>query len=97
MVKVTDKSGVRLVTLFDAVNVGHAPVVRYQGNVYLTVKKADSQHAQCPGLRVTPGYIPLMNLKSHTLRAVHVDELVEPLNAEMTLTPWIGEITHDGV
>jgi hypothetical protein len=86
-----------LVTLFNAVNVGHAPVVRYQGNVYLTVKKADSQHTQCPGLRITPGYIPLLNIKSHTLRGVHVDELVEPLNAEMVVTPWIGGIEHDSV
>lgn len=91
MVKIVDKSDLRLAPLISVVLDEHAPCVRYQGNVYLIVKKADSQHT---GLRVTQGFIPLMNVKSHTMRAVCSQELVEPLNAEIVLTPWVGEIEH---
>ena len=97
MVSITDKTGLRLVSLANAINVGHATVVRYQGNVYLVVRKAESQHTHCPGLRTTPGYIPLINLKSLTIRGLHGNEMVEPLVAEVTLKPWIGEIEHDDV
>jgi hypothetical protein len=92
VVKITDKSDLRLVTLAEAVNVGRVSVVRLQGNVYLVVDKGMSQHT---GFRVTPGFIPLINVKSRTIRAVRGSDMVEPLEAEMILTPWTGEIEHE--
>ena len=92
MIKITDNSNPRLVTLLNATCVGRAQAVRYQGNVYLVVQKGMSQHTT---FTVTPGFIALINARSLTIRAIDRNELVEPLNVEMIVTPWVGEIEHE--
>lgn len=93
MLKITNKISDTMVSLGEAQN-SHAHCVRYQGNLYWLIKKTTSQHTQNLARHVPPGFIPLLNVKSQTIRAVlHVEE-VELVDVEVIITKYTPRPTE---
>lgn len=87
MLKITNRTSDTMVSLGDAQSM-YAHCVRYQGNLYWLVKKSTSRHTENLARHVAPGFIPLLNIKSQTLRAVLHTEEVELVDAEVIITKF---------
>lgn len=94
MLKITNKISDTMVSLGEAGRM-YAHCVRYQGNLYWLVTKANSQHTQNLAKHVPQGYVALLNIKSQTLRAVLHTEEVELVDVEVIITKYTPRPTED--
>lgn len=73
MINITDKTSDRCIMIRDAIDRG-VTSIKMDGHYYIVINKGDSQNT---GLTVAAGNVPLLNIKSRSIRAVKYDTLVE--------------------